>query len=200
MKLFPLCLTLALCLAAASAQAQPRTARSLGASGQLAVGVDRLFGFNYTTGEGRDGTTTLGLLGGTGCSAVVSPYSIPRLGFDYFVFDGFSLGIAGQLAITSHDDDSTTIIGFQPRLGYAIAVTPGFSIWPRGGLNYITVNGERDNDAHYMLALNAELMMVASPAPHFGFTFGPTADVGIAATHDSKTSQYGLQAGIIGWF
>jgi len=78
-------------------------------------------------------------------------------GIDVFVIDRLSIG--GEVAIgkawasdktvtkdvrsgvettTTDDGPSPTTFGFMPRVGYSIPIGQHFSIWPRGGLGFVT--------------------------------------------------------------
>ena len=89
------------------------SAQKLGSSGDFVIGAERLFGFlstSSTTEEGPvESTTTytqVSLLSGGG----VSPYSSPRIAFDGFVTDGFSIGGTFGIANVSPETE-TTIMG-----------------------------------------------------------------------------------------
>ncbi len=181
---------IAVLLVSTSASAQERA--RFGTRGSFSVGVERLLGFSYTTDIEF---TRIALLSASGVEAAAAPYSIPKLSFDYFAADRLSFGLGAGFATTTNAD-TLTIFSFNPRVGYAAALTEHVSFWPRGGFSYVHLS---DGGSAYLLALTLEAQFVFTPVRHFGILLGPTFDVGFAAT-GAKLTQIGLQAGMIGWF
>jgi hypothetical protein len=193
-------------LSAASASADEpgeHTSRAgqLGRPGVIVLGVERFSGFDYAKDSNDSkGYTSFSLLGGSGLELGVAPYSIPRFGLDGFVSQGVSLGLSAHFATISHDSSSAKVFGLSPRVGYEVSLGDSFAFWPRAGISYLNITSEGQDSAAYLLAATLEALFVASPAPHFGITFGPTADIGMGGSGNSKVSQYGVQAGFVGWF
>lgn len=183
------------------AQVSTEQESRLGQRGQVALSAERMFGFTQTSSSGSSRTfTTLSFMGNSGYEFLATPYSIPRLAVDVFPIDGLSLGFGGTIANISRSgaDDSLTIIGLYPRIGYALNITKAFSFWPRAGISY--VNFDDGGDSAHILAGTIEAQFVVG-VPHFGFMFGPVADIGLDATEsDGKITQLGIQTGLVGWF
>ncbi len=183
--------------------------KSFGSPGTLAVAAERLFGWTRTSSSG-DSATTFSFLG-TGFEADF-PYSSPRVAFDYFPVGGFSFGLGAGFAIIKLSSGTITTVTLSPRIGYAIRLSDGFSLWPRAGLTYVHADEKRQSDtggttfdsSEYLVATSLELQVVVTPVQHFGFMIGPTADLGIASTPSGfvnrNVTQLGAKAGLIGWF
>jgi hypothetical protein len=141
-----------------------------------------------------------------GFSGAPNPYLSPRVGFDYFVIDGLSLGGSlgfwsyseereiqdktdGSIPQGSIEDFDHTGFLFSPRVGYAIMFSDVFGIWPRGGLTFWTDSRDdnRDNfgdtDSNEF-ALTLEFQLVFVPLEHVGITVGPVLDFGFAGEID----------------
>ncbi len=181
----------------------PASDRRFGRQGQVSLGAERLFGVSYTTqSPGTASATTVSLMGSSGLEAGFAPYSIPRLGLDYFASDGFSLGFGMEFANVSQGGNfsppSLTLLGLNPRLGYAVQVIDGFSFWPRAGFSYVHLSS--GSQSSYLLAGSLEVQFVVTPLQHFGFMLGPVLDIGLAGTSDLKLTQVGLQTALLGWF
>jgi hypothetical protein len=167
-----------LALVSVALAAPDARAQSFGRSGDVSFGADRLSGV-YAYDDGPD--FALFALG-AGPTFGAHPYTTPRLGIDFFVIDHLSIG--GSLAfwaLSDGDDDGpgnndNDFTGFllYPRVGYALSFNDTFGFWPRGGLTFRTIEG---NDE---VALSFEANFFAIPVQHFGISFGPTLDVGLA--------------------
>lgn len=189
---------LAVALAAAPAAAQEASgARRFGAGGTVAVGVERLFGVSHASQSNGPSFTTVSLLGPGGLEAGVAPYSIPRVGVDWLLEGGPTLGLGAQFAWMSSDRASSdqTVLGLNPRVGFIVATEDRFALWPRVGLSYVRVSF--DTDA-YLLAASLDLQLVIPVLPRAALTVTPGVDVGVAAT-GPKATQFGLQFGVVGW-
>jgi hypothetical protein len=162
-------------------------------------------------------------------SVLRTQYTFPRVGADYFVIDGLSVGAAlGWLHSTGEQEeedasgeteknDLPTYDGilFAPRVGYALMFQKMLGIWPRGGVTYVSFSSETDavEVSGNHLALTLEVPFVISPVEHVAFTVGPTLDLGISGgteadpdgpgptvENDSKATEIGLNAGVTVWF
>lgn len=99
-----------------------------------------------------------------------------------------------------------------PRVGYVIPVSDGVDFWVRGGITYFsaTVSPDQGDDSTETgLGLGLEGHLVISPIEGFGFTVGPTVDLGLTGSADpgggaeeldSNYTNFGLNAGLVGWF
>jgi hypothetical protein len=200
----------ALCLFAAKpAMAQDE----LGKAGGFVVAAERVMGFTHTEMKLK-GTRTVGngpnpavvdytykqtwdQFDFLGKGDVTDPWVAPRIGFDYFIIDGLSLGGSIVYASTSTDGsvdvgntsndldkvDSTAFV-IAPRVGYAFMFTPVVGLWPRGGLSYWSItqdtnppgNNPTDEFKASGLTFSAEAMLVIAPVEHAAFLVGPTLD------------------------
>ncbi|HMJ15164.1 MAG TPA: hypothetical protein VK524_27305 [Polyangiaceae bacterium] len=206
---------------------------NIGNQGQFVIGAERITGLFFdkthlenpdTDAESDTSTTRIGLLGSDGGD---SPSGTPRLGFDYLVTDGLSVG--GALWLTtesteteisggdSTDDGSLTTFYINPRVGYAYAIDDTFAIWPRAGVAFATASGdtgdgEVDISAN-SLQLTLEGNVVISPMEHFAIIGGPFLDLGLSGSReldagsatetqeiDMKFTTFGIAAGIAGYF
>lgn len=226
------CLALAVLAAstgfAASANAQGRDDPRFGDAGQIAVSAERMFGAMFIwddfEGGGVDETTSnfhISALSNP-LANVTTNYSFPRMGFDFFIADGLSIGAALGYAYTTFDDDNPALVPGDnvwaflaaPRVGYALSVGEGFGIWPRVGVTWIwatnNITDDTSEDAD-RFALTAEVPFVISVVEHFAFLIGPTLDLGIAGSNtleapageteiDINTTELGIQVGIMGYF
>jgi len=205
--------------------ASTASAQVFGNRGDAAFGAERLMGlhtdhvFQDSAVPGDRGTnydvTTFGL-GWFGHSAP-SPFDIPRITFDYFIVDHWSLG--GALAYQSTDvtvndanaggpvrADGGSDFLLAPRVGYAHMFGRVVGIWPRAGLTYHdeSLNGGADING---FALSLEAQFVFVPAEHFAITLGPSLDWDFTGrTRPNQGSNVdhgyraiGLQVGLLGW-
>ncbi len=182
-------------------------AENVGRKGSPVFGADRLSGLYFLevereVGGGRNieaDFTEFGL--GWGIPGL-TPYTVPRLAFDFFVVERLSVGGAIAYASLSDDDDDdaddpSTFL-FAPRVGYALPLGRVFTFWPRGGITLHDYDGIDEGG----VALTAEAMFVASPTPHFGFAFGPVLDFSLTGERGDRDVRYrvfGITAGLVGW-
>lgn len=237
MKLRNSMLVLATTLGTSALLANPAAAQevdNIGNAGQFVIGAERITGVFFDKvktepeggGEYTDSTTSIAVLGNAGAD---SPSSAARLGFDYLVTDGLSVG--GSFVIFSQsserepeegdstDGPSLTSIYLNPRVGYAYAIDDTFAIWPRAGIAFTSFSG---NEAEVGGEEGAELSgnsfqltlegnVVISPFEHFAIIGGPFLDLGLSgsaeseqngrtAEADQKYTSFGLALGIAGYF
>jgi hypothetical protein len=226
-------LVLAATLGTSALLANPAAAQgieNIGNAGQFVIGAERITGVFFDKvktepeggGEVSDSTTSIALLGNAGGDG---PSSVPRLGFDYLVTDGLSVG--GSFVVFSQsgetepdggdsvDTPSLTSIYFNPRVGYAYAIDDTFGIWPRAGIGFLTFSGDEGEGGADVsgnsFQLTLEGNVVVSPFEHFAFIGGPFLDLGLSgsvereddgetAEADRKYTSYGLAIGIAGYF
>ncbi len=197
----------------------------IASAGNLIVSAERLFGFSVaeektdqtvgnTTVTRTDSQTSFGLLWNPGAST--SPYLIPRVGIDYTVIDGLTVG--GSLGFYTHstsskqegggqsrevDGPSLTALMFAPRVGYILQFGDNMGLWLRGGITYYNVSSESESDAAggtgtvktetstSGLALSLDPAFVITPVKHFGFFAGAMIDFGLSGTAKSEQSSGG---------
>lgn len=170
-------------------------------------------------GNGAYTTNSGGIAGGD--SRVM--FAIPRIGFDYFIIDGLSLGGSFTVLTFSDNDNmpgnqdySVTNFLFAPRVGYAYMFGDVVGIWPRGGLSYTHGSwdpdfGRASESSHYF-AVEIDVPLVIAPVKNFGITVGPLFDATLGGsqtdhggnvgnqTRDASLVLFGLSAGIMGIF
>jgi hypothetical protein len=201
---------------------------NIGNQGQFVIGAERMMGlyfdqFKQSQGgaERTDKATRIGLLGNTDGSVSSSP----RLGFDYLVTDGVSVGgslfyahtsTSADVNGTNADGPSIDTFFFNPRVGYAYAIDETFAIWPRAGFAYIhqttspPSGGGDTTRSGTQLTLEGNL--VVSPIEHVALTGGPFLDLGLGgsqslkseggaeSSNDAKLTSFGLQFGLAAYF
>src|SRR5262249_47216936 len=131
--------------------AAPARAEIAGA-GTLVISAERLFGFSaneVTTatqnGDVSTSRTDFGLLWGS----TTNVYMIPRVGVDYLVIDGLSVGASLGFFVSSNDagtvngitsvqtsGPTSTRFLIAPRAGWVHGLGGRLGIWLRGGLTY----------------------------------------------------------------
>jgi hypothetical protein len=210
-------------------------AQDFGTAGRFAIAAERITSINHssTTVEDEDSDTStttsytnIALFTG----AATSEYSFPRVGFDYFVTDGLSvgaaLGIVHTSSSTEQDTGETTIesdgptvsgILFSPRVGYAFMFADNIGIWPRAGVTYVGAGAENDDGDEFstkLWAFSLEVPFVFVPVPHVAFTAAPALDLGLSGSNeidpddpgdptiesDFKTTEFGLHIGMLAYF
>ena len=212
---------------ALTAVASTGAAQEFGKKGDAVFAAERLFGFGATHVEvdreapapDTDTDWTSFGIGWRGTNIPdFSPYDVPRLGFDYLVIDGLSVGgslgfasLSGDTEVGGADfegDGSAFLL--TGRAGYVHMFNDVIGIWPRGGLTYHSLSIETDpgdgrDDNGW--GLNIECMFPIVPSEHWGFLVGPTFDVDFNGSTDNDPGEewdltyrtFGLQAGIFGW-
>jgi hypothetical protein len=215
----------ALCAAPLSARAQ-----DLGKQGDLSVAAERLSGLSTGTisvdPDGPVGEADLDYLSfrlltsdavGSGPVATLVPvFSFPRIGIDYFLAEQISLGGSLGLVSTSSDDDggnsdNATAFLLALRVGYWLPLNDTFSLWPRGGLTFMSVSQSDEDDDDEIsttlpaLTLEAPLMIAMGPA---FLQLAATLDLSFAGSAETREDgetvnefdvsafELGLQAGL----
>ncbi len=193
---------------AAVSLAQPRP------QGELALGVDRVFGYSYSSTSYDDTdvertSSEFSILGGRRAQ---SNFNAPRASIDYFVADGVSIG--GSLVYASSTEtldiggteaeEDSSMLGLAPRVGYATMLSRGFGIWPRGGITFIS--GEEANVDVSAVALSLEFPLLLAPSDYLAITLGPTLDYALTASAeaagqdtDLSLTDFGIMAGLVGF-
>jgi hypothetical protein len=203
--------SLLLCIvlgAVAPARAEIATA------GTLVISAERLFGLsfnNVTTstdnGDVSTSRTDFGLLWGS----TTNVYMIPRVGVDYLVIDGLTVG--GGLGFFVSSNDAGTVNGITsvdtsgptstrflvaPRVGWAHGIAGRVGVWLRGGLTYYygSISSARmgrngDTTVSYRstgLGLNLEPALMVALTDHFAFSAGPVFDLPLTGSRSQEVS------------
>jgi len=214
MKARALALGLVVAALAPGALAQERFATA----GRFAIGAERVFGYASTNTKVEtefqpgnvkyESDKTRTQLDFLARGNVDNPFVAPRIGFDYFVIDGLSIGGALAYYSSEHDGDETlgnnsadidkeTDSGWAiaPRVGYCFMFNDMVGIWPRGGFTYAAgkeetdpanpPNAPDDKLEASVLDLTLEGMLVITPVPHAGFMVGPTLELPLSGSGET---------------
>ena len=186
------------------------SAEELTSRGNLVFSADRLFGlyFVHESVEVTNNTTakldatSIGL--GWSIPVGRSYLTMPRIGIDYFLTHGFTLGGGIGIWSGSDGDDSGSLTAFllAARVGYALRLGHVVSFWPRGGFTYTTLSIEDSTADFYTFALTVEAPFVFAITEGFAFTLGPNLDLGFLAeraSRDASATVFGVMAGLSGW-
>lgn len=92
---------------------------------------------------------------------------ITQLGY-HRVLDGqLTLGANVYATRTKRDEqDASTTLLLRPRVGYALPVSPAFGVWLRGGV--LLAHQGREGSSAKAVSGGVDVLVVATPAPHFG--------------------------------
>lgn len=201
--------TLALVVtAAAPARAE------IASQGTFVISAERLFGLSankVTTatdnGDVSTSRTDFGLLWGS----TTNVYMIPRVGIDYLVIDGLTVGAGLGFFISSNDagtvngitsvetsGPTSTRFLIAPRVGWAHGLAGRVGVWLRGGLTYYygSVSSDRTGRNGDMttsfrstgLGLDLEPALMVALADHFAFTVGPVFDLPLTGSRSVEVS------------
>ncbi|HEY3497454.1 MAG TPA: hypothetical protein VGK73_22310 [Polyangiaceae bacterium] len=213
---------LAILSAAGGLLAVPAEARAqlLGSKGDAIFSAERLFGVRGEHFEAElpapappiDVTeTTIAF----GFAESLTPYNIPRLGFDYMVIDKLSVGGTLGFSTTSSNVDgpgageaSPTLFMITPRVGFLHMFGRVAGIWPRGGFSFHTKTvkeGYTYDESGFSLNVECNFPIVFTP--HFGVLVGLTFDRSLTANldpdlgvdYDLTYQSIALQIGLFGW-
>ncbi len=164
-----------------------------GNQGQVAISSEAGATFSHTSVSGSNAAST---------SLVLRP------GVDYFLIKRLSLGAFVGVEHQATEITSNTTFGIGPRVGYDIAFSDRFSIWPRIGFSYnsTTVKVDSQNiggvqtpsakDSSSALALNLYAPFLFH-TNHYFAGVGPALDTDL--TGDSKVTTVALRVILGGW-
>ena len=172
------------------AHTTPGSAVSIfGNKGQIAISSEAGATFTHTTVKGSDDPTT---------SFVLRP------GIDYFLIKQLSLGVFLGVDSQSQAGLSTTTFAVGPRVGYDIAFSDRFSIWPRAGLSYNSTKFKVDaQDGLPSSSISNNALAVNLFAPflfhtnHFFAGVGPALDTDLSG--DFKATTFAVRVTLGGW-
>jgi len=205
-----------LLLAASVLLPSPARAANTGVGhGTIMISAERLFGFTSTRitqetggGEVSADQTQFGLaLAPFGQAPQI--YTLPRLGFDFAVIDGLTLGgslgfvvggtgssaTAGGVT-TDADGPSFTTFLIAPRIGYVLGLGRTLNLWLRGGFTYFNTAVHTDTSALppnntrtqtlWGLSLNLEPTLMIAPFDHVAFTASVLVDLPLAGKQSTE--------------
>jgi len=218
--------------APAAARAQDAPA-GFGEVGHVAVSAEQLFGFvraDVTTtvagASQHEHINSLSVLGNS--LGLLTLYAVPRVAGDVFVTKGLSVGASATYfhlseSVDSGPTSSPVFSGYvlAPRVGFAIAAAPSFSVWPRLGFAFAhygtdastTFGGmtTTSSSSTNVYAVTLEVPLVFMLAPRFFVDAVPVADIGVGGSTttttggtsnpstDTKHTNYGLVFGLGGY-
>jgi hypothetical protein len=204
-------------------------AQDFAKQGVFIVSADRLVGFTHSSqnvdpeGPGNTFDTAydnFALLGQSEMTGgFTSPYSIPRVSFDYFVIDGLTIGgslIFDTLSVNGDNnvgDYDATLFALAPRVGYAIMFSDAAGFWPRGGFTLYHLSEDVNNASETGFGFNLDFPFVFVPAEHTAILVGPALDLGLVGSghwdvgfgggntdYDRQIIDFGIYAGLGIWF
>jgi hypothetical protein len=164
-----------------------------GNKGQIAISSEAGATFERTSISGVDGSTT---------SFVLRP------GVDYFLIKQLSLGAFVGVDYGSVRGASTTVFSIGPRVGYDLAFSDYFSIWPRAGFSYNSTKSETDeqqlggvtvpstSDTNGAIALNL-FAPILYHTHRFFAGVGPALDTDLSG--DAKATTFAVRVTLGGW-
>ncbi len=153
--------------------------------GTLAVAAERLVASNLHIADGYVGWNNQ-LLGSPGWV----PFDTPRLGVDYFIIDGLSVGGHLGLGFFGADNNDGAYVALLPRVGYAFSISKTIDFWPRGGIGIIA--GDYASDT---AVIGLEAMFLANLKDYFALEFGPAIDIPLSDLYQDLT--LGANAGFV---
>jgi hypothetical protein len=165
---------------------------AFGDAGQFVLSAEQLFGYSYSRTSvpgGHASTSTFSLLADPGGDGAAG-YIWPRLGFDYFVVKGFSLGGAASFYRSTPPSGNVTAFELAPRVGYDIVVGPWLSAWPRLGFTYVHATSVQYS------AVSLDVPLVIAVAQHVAVLLTPTLDYGVSGSRSIKITDAGLTFGL----
>ncbi len=119
-----------------------------------------------------------------------TPFDTPRLGVDYFVIDGLSIGGHFGLGYYGADNNDGAYVALLPRVGYAFSLSRSIDFWPRGGIGLVAGDAAADS-----AVLGFEGMFLANIKDFFAIEFGPAIDVPFSDNYADVV--IGANAGIL---
>lgn len=164
-----------------------------GSKGQVAISSEAGATFEHTSIADVDGSTTNFVL---------------RPGVDYFLVNRLSLGAFAGIDYGSVPGGSTTAFSIGPRVGYDIAFSDNFSIWPKLGLSYSSTTVKTDAEELAGVSIpssertnNAIAINLFAPVMfHMNRFFagvGPALDTDLSG--DAKATTVAVRVTLGGW-
>lgn len=140
--------------------------------GTFVVAAERLVSSNFAFGPG--GTNWYNQFFG---APAITPFGSPRLGADYFIIDGLSLGGHVGFGLYAGGGNAQGYLALLPRVGYAFSLTRTIDFWPRVGAGFIVPIGDTTTGV-----ITMEGMFVYNINKMLGIEFGPALDVPLGDT------------------
>ena len=131
-----------------------------------------------------------------------------RPAVDYFVANNFSVGGFIGLDYVKAADSHATTFAIGPRVGYNLAFSEKFTVWPKLGFSYSSTDVSTEvstgpdtttstgaSGSH--IALNVFVPVMFHPVQHFFIGFGPALDTDLSG--DARTTIIAGRLTIGGW-
>jgi len=131
-----------------------------------------------------------------------------RPAVDYFIANNLSLGGFIGLDYVKASGSHATTFAIGPRVGYNLAFSDRFSVWPKLGFSYSSTDVSTDvptgpntetstgaSGSH--IALNVFVPVMFHPVPHFFLGFGPALDTDLSG--DARVTTIAGRLTIGGW-
>lgn len=102
-----------------------------------------------------------------------APFHTPRLGVDYFVIDGLSLGghVATGFNVPDNGGNVQGYVALIPRIGYLMQLSEAWDFWPRLGAGFVAGGLTADTGV-----VELEALFLVNLTNYFAIEFGPSTD------------------------
>jgi hypothetical protein len=168
----------------------------------FSLAIERVGGLAYAKASSNDDSVSVFTIGvGVG---TVNPYALPRVGVDYVLKSGLTLGAALGVArwsasatsnSASSDVGSITLYTLTPRIGYRLALTPHIDFTPRLGGQIVggsVSNGAGSADASvFSFGIGADAPFAFRITDSFHILAGPAIDVTLTASASASNGGSG---------
>ncbi|OQX67987.1 MAG: hypothetical protein B6A08_12450 [Sorangiineae bacterium NIC37A_2] len=157
----------------------PREAKALRTTpkGSMALAAERLTGLSLTFPQQGDVFFSTHLLTAYNFAPGQTFQQNPRIGFDYFVIDGLSLGGSAGLGYNGRNEAVEWSV--LPRVGYRFGLSATWDFWPRLGVGIYGIGGTGNNFTTGVISLESPFVWKVHPA--IGVELTPALDIGLAS-------------------
>lgn len=170
----------------------------------FSLGLERFGGIAYAKGAEKDGDDSVSLLTmGLGVGNI-NPFAVPRIGADYILENGISLGAgagftrwSGSSSNGSRSEDigSIFLYTFTPRVGYRVPISKSVDVTPRVGVTLagasISTGDNGDSSSVFAVGAGVEAPFACRINDSFHILVAPAFDVTLTATASSSSSNGG---------
>ncbi len=171
----------------------------------FSLALERAGGISFAHVSAKDSNDSASLFTFGVAGATINPYAVTRLGLDYILEGGISIG--GALGFTrfsgsSSGSGSSTDLGsvilytLTPRVGYRLPLSPRVDLTPRLGLTIAgaSVSGggnSSETDSIFALAIGADAPVAFRLTDSFNLLLGAGFDLTLTASTSSSSSNNG---------
>lgn len=168
----------------------------------MSIALERVGGVGYAKASADKDDSSLSLVAlGVG-GVTPNPFAVPRLGVDFILGSGLTLGgavgfthISASSGTKSKSEDlgSVFLYTLTPRLGYRIPLSEKIDLTPRAGLTFAGASfSPADNDSGkssiFAVAIGADAPLAFRLTDSFNILAGAGIDYTVAATATSESS------------